>query len=101
MSAAQNNTKSDSNARYTFTVFTPTYNRAHLLPRVYESLRQQTFRDFEWLVIDDGSKDNTGEVVQAWQRDAPFPIRYLAQPNGGKHTAVNRGAKEARGRLLA
>ena len=87
--------------RYTFTVFTPTYNRAHLLPRVYESLKQQTFRDFEWLIIDDGSKDNTREIVEPWQGAAPFPVRYIAQPNGGKHTAVNRGAREAQGRLIA
>jgi hypothetical protein len=90
-----------SSFSYTFTVFTPTYNRAHLLPRVFECLKQQTFRDFEWLVIDDGSKDNTREVVERWIGTTDFPIRYLAQPNGGKHTAVNRGAKESQGRLLA
>ncbi len=90
-----------SNFTYTFTVFTPTYNRAHLLPRVYESLKQQTFRDFEWLVVDDGSKDNTREIVEQWQGTTDFPIRYVAQPNGGKHTAVNRGAREAQGRLIA
>jgi glycosyltransferase involved in cell wall biosynthesis len=101
MSATSDNGSSVAPARYTFTVFTPTYNRAHLLPRVYESLKQQTFRDFEWLIIDDGSTDNTREVVHAWQPIAPFPIRYIAQPNGGKHTAVNRGAREAQGNLLA
>jgi glycosyltransferase involved in cell wall biosynthesis len=87
--------------RYTFTVFTPTYNRAHLLPRAYESLQKQTFRDFEWLIIDDGSTDNTAEVVKSWQAGAPFPIRYIAQPNGGKHIAVNRGAERAEGRFFA
>jgi len=86
---------------YTFTVFTPAYNRAGLLPRAYESLKQQTFKDFEWLIIDDGSTDNTAEVVKEWQAVSPFPIRYIAKPNGGKHTAINRGAKEAKGRLFA
>lgn len=86
---------------YAFTVFTPTYNRARLLPRVYESLKKQTFRDFEWLIVDDGSSDNTGEIVKQWQAEANFPIRYVAQPNGGKHVATNRGAKEAQGMLFA
>lgn len=93
------NSKGDS--LYTFTVFTPTYNRAHLLPRAYQSLKQQSFKDFEWLIVDDGSMDNTPELVKAWQADALFPIRYIAQPNGGKHIAVNRGAREAKGRFFA
>jgi len=87
--------------RYTYTVFTPSYNRAHLLPRVYESLEKQSFRDFEWLIVDDGSKDNTAEVVKGLQAKASFPVRYVVKPNGGKPTAVNRGAKEAEGYLLA
>ncbi|HWD90906.1 MAG TPA: glycosyltransferase family A protein [Verrucomicrobiae bacterium] len=87
--------------RYTYTVFTPSYNRAHLLPRVYESLEKQTFRDFEWLVVDDGSKDNTAAVVKELQAKASFPVRYVVKPNGGKPTAVNRGAQEAQGGLIA
>ena len=90
-----------SDFQYTFTVFTPAYNRAKLLPRAYESLKKQTFKDFEWLIIDDGSTDNTAEVVKEWQATSPFPIHYVAKPNGGKHTAINRGAKEACGRLFA
>jgi glycosyltransferase involved in cell wall biosynthesis len=80
-----------------FTVFTPTYNRAHTLNRVYESLRKQTCRDFEWLVVDDGSTDGTAELVIGWQRDADFPIRYILLPHAGKHVAHNRALDEARG----
>jgi glycosyltransferase involved in cell wall biosynthesis len=85
---------------YTFTVFTPSYNRAHTLHRVFDSLVAQRFRDFEWLIVDDGSTDNTSEVVEGWQGSAPFPIRYLRQPNGGKHIAFNHGVREARGALF-
>jgi glycosyltransferase involved in cell wall biosynthesis len=83
---------------YPFTVFTPTYNRAHTLHRVYESLLAQTFTDFEWLIVDDGSSDTTRELVASWQ--APFPIRYLYKENGGKHTAFNLGVQEARGEFF-
>jgi glycosyltransferase involved in cell wall biosynthesis len=83
-----------------FTVFTPTHNRAHTLQRVYASLRAQTFHDFEWLIVDDGSSDNTSEMVKKWQDGAVFPIRYLYQQNGGKHAASNVGIREARGELL-
>lgn len=90
-----------SQFKYAFTVFTPTYNRAHLLPRVYESLEKQTFRDFEWLIVDDGSTDNTSDVVKRLAASAPFPVNYVAKPNGGKPSAVNRGAGEAQGTLFA
>jgi glycosyltransferase involved in cell wall biosynthesis len=86
--------------RYTFTVFTPTLNRAHTLSRVYESLKSQTFQDFEWLIVDDGSSDGTGELVEEWQQQAAFPIRYIWQENGGKHRARNRGVREARGEFF-
>ena len=85
---------------YTFTVFTPTYNRAHTLSRVYHSLAAQTFRDFEWLIVDDGSTDGTGDLVAGWQAKADFAIRYVWQENGGKHIATNRGVAEARGELF-
>lgn len=87
----------NSNGDYTFTVFTPTYNRAHTLPRVYDSLKAQTFRDFEWLVIDDGSTDDTRDLVYRWRQEAAFPIRYVYQENQGKHVAHNRAVVEARG----
>ena len=83
------------------TVFTPTYNRAHLLPRLYESLCKQTFRDFEWVIVDDGSGDDTTSVVdQLSIVNYQFSIRYIYQKNGGKHRAINRGVKEARGELF-
>lgn len=84
----------------TFTVFTATFNRAQTLPRVYASLAAQTFRDFEWLIVDDGSTDETEYVVKPWIETANFPIRYVTKPNGGKHTAWNVGLSEARGSLF-
>jgi len=83
--------------RHTFTVFTPTFNRAHTLYRVYRSLQEQTYRDFEWLIIDDGSTDNTSDLIKIWQKEAEFPIRYLWQENQGINFAINVGVKEAQG----
>lgn len=82
------------------TVFTPSYNRAHTLPRLYESLKRQTVADFEWLIVDDGSTDNTRELVDGWTKEASFSIRYVYQENGGKPSAHNRGAREALGELF-
>ena len=72
------------------TVFTPTYNRAHTLPRTYQSLCRQECKDFVWLVVDDGSTDGTADLVRSWQQEANgFEIRYLYKENGGMHTAHN------------
>ena len=80
------------------TIFTPTYNRAHTLPRLYESLKRQTSRDFEWLVIDDGSNDDTETLFNQWLKEAPtFNIRYLKVENRGKNRALNLGIKHAAG----
>lgn len=84
-----------------FTVNTSTFNRAHTLPRTYESLRQQTLRSFEWLVVDDGSTDGTEDLVRSWVKDSPFPIRYYHQPNAGQNVCENRAAQLARGTFLA
>lgn len=86
--------------KYKFTVFTPTYNRAHTLSRVYESLKSQTFHDFEWLIVDDGSADHTSQMVSGWELEAHFPVQYLFQANSGKHVAFNRGVQEAKGELF-
>lgn len=86
--------------RYAFTVFTPTFNRAHTLERAYRSLLSQTFRDFEWLVIDDGSTDKTRALIEGWQSQANFSIRYFHQENQGKHIATNHGVREAHGELF-
>ena len=83
------------------TVFTPTYNRAYIIETLYRSLQRQTYRDFEWLVVDDGSADNTQELFEAWQKeDNFFPIRYYKQENGGKCRAMNRGLEMAQGELF-
>jgi glycosyltransferase involved in cell wall biosynthesis len=87
------------NSVHTFTVFTPTYNRAHLLGRVIESLKRQTFKDFEWIIIDGGSEDNTKELVAGWMKESDFPIIYH-QHNSGKHVAINRGVGKANGSLF-
>lgn len=72
------------------TVFTPTYNRAYILPKCYESLNSQTCKDFEWLIIDDGSTDHTKKLVAGWQeRENGYPIRYIYKENGGLHTGYN------------
>ncbi len=83
-----------------FTVFTPTYNRAHTIARVYDSLKSQTFRDFDWIVIDDGSVDQTAKLIRDWQQEADFKIIYQYQTNSGKHVAFNRAVKMARGELF-
>lgn len=82
------------------TVFTPTYNRAYLLKNLYESLCRQQFRDFEWLIVDDGSQDETQAIVEQWEKEANFSIRYFKKQNGGKHTAINVGLEKAVGELF-
>ncbi|MEG1311460.1 MAG: glycosyltransferase family 2 protein [Romboutsia sp.] len=73
----------------TLTVFTPTYNRAYILKKCYDSLKNQTSKDFIWLIIDDGSSDNTKEVVKVWIDEGIVEIRYYYQENKGMHGAHN------------
>ena len=83
------------------TVFTPTYNRAHLLPLLYKSLQNQTCKDFEWLVVDDGSNDGTDTLINKWiNNEQSFPIRYYKIKNGGKMRAINYGVSLAEGSIF-
>lgn len=82
------------------TIFTATYNRANLLPRLYETLLIQNNQDFEWLIVDDGSTDETKVLVKEWQKRADFLIRYIYQNNMGKWKAFNNGVKVAQGELF-
>lgn len=71
------------------TVFTPTYNRAHLLHQLYGSLLRQSNQNFKWLIIDDGSTDNTKDVVDGFIKENEIEIKYLYKENGGLHTGYN------------
>ena len=71
------------------TVFTPTFNRRHTLPRTYESLLRQSCKDFIWLIVDDGSSDGTGGMVAEWINDGKMDIKYIYQDNQGMHGAHN------------
>lgn len=83
------------------TVFTPTYNRAYIIEKLYRSLQRQTYWDFEWLIVDDGSTDGTEKLVQSWQDEGnDFAIRYYKKENGGKCRAINYGVDLAEGRLF-
>lgn len=82
------------------TIFTPTYNRAYTLPRLYDSLCAQTCKDFEWLVVDDGSTDDTQALLRKWVEEGFLEIRCVFQENGGKMRAYNRAVSLARGELF-
>ena len=84
----------------TITVFTPTFNRATLLPRLYESLVNQTFLDFEWLIVDDGSTDDTFNFIESIKENDKIDIQYYYQNNAGKHAAINWGVELANGDLF-
>lgn len=75
------------------TIFTPTYNRAYILGQAYESLLAQTNKNFIWLIVDDGSTDNTEKLVENWQKENKINIEYIKQENQGKHIAHNTAVK--------
>lgn len=82
------------------TVFTPTYNRAYIIKNLYASLIQQSYKNFEWIIINDGSTDNTEEIVASFIEEKKIDIHYIKQINGGKHQAINIGIQIAKGDLF-
>lgn len=99
MSSGGSSTEDDASSLVS--VLTVTYNRSVLLARLHDSLKQQTFRDFEWVVIDDGSTDDTREVVAGLARESEFPVLYLHQENAGRTFGLDRGYVACRGRFTA
>lgn len=85
---------------YLISIFTPAYNRASLLPRLYESLKTQHVNNFEWIIVDDGSADDTEAVVHTFVEENVIPIRYIKKENEGKHLAINKGVELAKGELF-
>lgn len=90
---------SANNYKYTFSIFTPVYNRVRTMPRLYESIRNLNWpkEDLEWIIIDDGSSDNIGDLVFKWKNETEFHIKFYSQENSGKHVAINRGVSIAEG----
>lgn len=82
------------------TVFTPVFNRAYIISQLYQSLCRQTNHDFEWIIVDDGSTDNLESLINQFIAEGILSIRYYRQENGGKHRAINKGVKEANGKLF-
>lgn len=82
------------------TICTPTFNRAYTLERTYKSLLSQTNKNFEWIVVDDGSTDNTEQLVRTFINEKKIRVRYFKQPNQGKHIALNKGIDESEGELF-
>lgn len=89
------------NKEILLTILTPTYNRGELLKKCYCSLKEQSRGDFQWLIIDDGSSDNTGEIVKQFISDTPdMDITYVKKKNGGKHTALNTSHSYIKGKYV-
>lgn len=86
---------------FKLTVFTPTYNRAYILPNCYQSLCNQTNKDFHWLIVDDGSTDNTAELVKNWVNEGIISIQYIYQKNAGKQRAMNTAIKSCQTEIIA
>lgn len=88
------------NKEIIITIFTPTYNRAYTLQNCYESLKRQSYNNFEWLIYDDGSSDNTKELIEGFIKENVIKIRYYYGENAGKHVAINRATDLAEGELF-
>ena len=82
------------------TIFTPTYNRAYILPKLYDSLCEQTCQDFEWLIVDDGSTDLTKELVEEWRQEKKVKLIYIYQDNSGKMMAHNKAVQASKTELF-
>lgn len=82
------------------TIFTPTYNREETLPKLYDSIKSQKYKNFEWIIVDDGSIDNTQKIIKQWINENKVEIKYFYQKNSGKHIAINKGVNEATGNLF-
>ena len=82
------------------TILTPTYNRGYIIDKAYKSLLNQSDNDFEWLIIDDGSTDNTEKLVKNFIIEDKITVRYYKKKNGGKHTALNFGFDKANGNYI-
>lgn len=89
-----------NNYRYKFTICTTTFNRANLLQRLYNSLKMQDFSNFEWIIVNDGSTDNTENLVNSWIKESVLDIKYIKQVNSGKHVALNLAINRASGDLF-
>lgn len=90
----------DNRYKYRFSIFTSTYNRGEMLYRLYEELKVQTFKDFEWVIINDGSTDDTDKIVRTIQKENILDIQYVSKKNGGKHTAWQVATPLFRGRYV-
>jgi glycosyltransferase involved in cell wall biosynthesis len=85
---------------FRFTLFTSLYNRRHTVHRVWESVQSQTLKDFEWIIVDDGSTDEVVPLLEKYKKEADFPVIILMQENQGKHVAWNKALKVANGELF-
>ena len=83
-----------------FTIFTPTFNRKELIEKLYKSLQKQTYKDFEWLIVDDGSADGTKEKAEEFLSEKKLDIKYYFKENGGKQRAYNFATDKANGELF-
>lgn len=82
------------------TIFTPVYNRAYCLKKLYDSLKEQTWKDFEWVIVNDGSTDHSDELIKTFIEEKRIKIQYRYVKNHGKHNAINIGVEMAQGRLF-